>query len=218
MEEAKKYISDDVVENKNIKKLENSNLESSLGWQNKKTKIEEIKKNEGKEKMNYYFDRLKSSASKVQMEIENTWEINHEARKERWKITVEQTGDDFLIGSYGVRTKINFIDYDKISIFWWGWHNLEVDLDVIGWMDQIIKISNIINMVMRTTEWWDLMSVWTTVSLEPAEIKGFLKDPIKEFRSGFWWFDVVKKSTLEDLSVDPDLFVTYINTRKYAEK
>lgn len=179
----------------------------------KQTEIEQIKTNEENEKSNEHFKDLKSSAAKVQKEIEESWGINDEARKERWNITVEQVGSDFKIWSYMQKTLIKFVDDYTVSIVWWRWHDLTVAIDPIEWMNQIIKITNIVNMVMKKSagqeevrnstliSWWGLQNIhkiWIAV--------------------GFWWTNLVSHSTLENLSVDPDKFTTYINERKYAEK
>ena len=179
----------------------------------KQTGIEQIKTNEENEKSNEHFKDLKSSAAKVQKKIEESWEINDEARKERWDITVEQVGNDFYIGSYTQKTLIKFVDNYTVSIVWWRWHDLTVAIDPIEWTDQIIKVTNIVNMVMKKSAGHEKVyngtSIWAWGLQNTNQIW---------IDAGFWWTNLVSHSTLESLSIDPDKFTTYINERKYAKK
>lgn len=174
--------------------------------------IDQIKTNETKEKSNEYFKDLKSSATRVLKEIEAWSEINSEARKERWDIIVTKVGNDFEIWSYRQKTLIKFIDDYTVSIVWWRWHDLIVEIDPIEWLDQIIRYTNIINMVMKKSVGQEKINNGTSLSLW-----WWLQNINKIWiDSGFGWTNLVSYSALENLSIDPDKFTTYINERKYA--
>lgn len=197
--------SESEVKNSPKRKLTPEEIQSQAN-QNKTVRFR-IEKKEKDETNQERLEELQSAASKVQREIEQSWSIDPEVRQERWDITVELSEEeDFYVSSYGVRTRIKFIDYDTISIIWWRWNDLKVNIDVMQWMEQIIKIINLINMVMKTSARKDEV-FYDQRETKSIYMKGILIDTT-----------LVSRFTIKNLPIDPVHLTNYINERKYAIK
>lgn len=197
--------SESEVKNSPKRKLTPEEIQSQAN-QNKTARFR-IEKKEKDETNQERLEELQSAASKVQREIEQSWSIDPEVRQERWDITVELAEEeDFYVSSYGVQTRIKFIDYDTISIIWWRWNDLKVNIDVMQWMEQIIKIINLINMVMKTSARKDEV-FYDQRETKSIYMKGILIDTT-----------LVSRFTIKNLPIDPVHLTNYINERKYAIK
>ena len=197
--------SESEVKNSPKRKLTPEEIQSQAN-QNKTARFR-IEKKEKDETNQERLEELQSAASKVQREIEQSWSIDPEVRQERWDITVELAEEeDFYVSSYGVQTRIKFIDYDTISIIWWRWNDLKVNIDVMQWMEQIIKIINLINMVMKTSARKDEV-FYDQRETKSIYMKGILIDTT-----------LVSRFTIKKLPIDPVHLTNYINERKYAIK
>ena len=201
----------------------------------KKDNLESMSKaiavNKSKESKEHQHERLadlQEAASIVQKIIEFNADADPEARAERGMIAVENDNNSFRVSSWWKSTKFQFMDYDTISIQWASEANLTIDINPSDGLEEVIMIMNLINMADKKSLSTDELYVnWLTLRDPTVSINtGAKNTTMKEWRDLRWdklkntflWKDqidmnIVKISTLKNLQIDPNDFITYLEAR-----